>query len=279
MSAESVKDEPRRRMTPSGMRLGLLVFLAVGAGVAWTFPRPVFPRSLPVLVVPDVDDAARAEDERLADSVPDAPDVAELRALFLEQGRAEVGEGETAETFQARGQTLLQKARSVRSAHGTEALHALRAEAMQALAPAMAGELEQDEEEARLGSFPRMLERYGVTVGGEVRAPKRVVRALYLARWNAIHRLELTDGMAREDEQAYWGWLALHAEDAPLARREEAARRFLAAGGHAANEAVGIYALRRGRPTEASERFARAHEMTGSFRVRNHGLAAMSVGP
>ena len=89
--------------------------------------------------------------------------------------------------------------------------------------------------------------------------------------------MEVNEAMVDVELQAYWGWLARHAEAAPMARREAAARAYVEAGGVNGAEVEATFALRRGRPQVAVELFEAAFEETGNLRVRNHGLAVMSV--
>lgn len=219
--------------------------------------------------------AVLASDRRAADQCPRSEAVLGLERLLAAQGRAEVGPGESAEAFQERQAALSEAADRVRRTHGHDALPALRARDTGRLEAALAGALEAETRDALLGSFPRMLERYGLVVGGERIAPFFVTRTLFKARWNALVHLPPTDGFARSELRAYWGWLALHSSGADVALREAALDRYAAAGGERVNEARAVLAHRAGHPSEAARWLDRAVSRHGGLRLRNHALALL----
>lgn len=261
---------------PSDTIVAALVIIAgVTLGtVATAVPRPVAPTALPLFEV----DLAQAEqavrsDTALARSAPRGDLATRLQTLYEQQGQAEVvGDDETA--AQSREASLRTLVAELRASGGDRAVAALRAHAMSELEPALAGRLAPAKRDSVLGSFPRMLERYGLARAGRVVAPAFVVRTLFKARWNAVHRLAPTDGFARVELRAYHGWLALRAESAPIAARIEAATAYGNAGGERADEARGVLLFRAGRAEEAADAFVKAFGESGSWRLRNHGLAA-----
>jgi antitoxin (DNA-binding transcriptional repressor) of toxin-antitoxin stability system len=274
LADHSVKEKPAEagiRATPSGSRLVLTVGAGACAALLLVVPRAVPPRELPPLVL---DPAACAEVEA-RDATLRAPEselVDRIRSGVEAQGRAEVSEGEPTAAYEQRLAEVRAAARALVEAEGEESLDALRAEALRELPRALSGELSRDEEAARLGSFPRMLERYGATRDGEVVAPAPVVRALFAARWDAIVRGDPTARLSPVERQAYWGWLALGDRPVPAELRLRALRETLRAGGWGAREAAAIAAREAGQRAEAEARYAEL-AADGNLRLRNAALA------
>ncbi len=117
---------------------------------------------------------------------------------------------------------------------------------------------------------------YGLTGDGAWRAPDIVVRALFKARFNATLRRPLTEGLHPIELEAYWGWLALEAEEAPIDRRLEALDEYEAVVERTFPEARGVLLFHAGEFLEAAERFEEAYAETGNVRLRNHAMAAMA---
>ncbi len=275
MANERVKQGRRGALgrLSEGGAAALLFVLAVVAGVAiLAVPRPVAPVETPGLHLAPRDVAAvNGRDARLARDAPRFAEADALRRMYREHGRAEI-HGETQSSARRRAGGLAAATRSFREARGDGALWALRAEAVRALPAALAAE-DGEERQALLGTFERVLGRYG----GTEAAPDFVVRTLFVARWNAAHGLPLTEGMEPAELRAYWGWLALEVEDAPLDRRLAALEGYEAAGGERAEEARGALLYRAGRPIAAAEAFERAYGEEGTLRLRNLALAALST--
>jgi hypothetical protein len=277
LADRSVKAKPTRATTtpsgttPSGTRLVVTVVAGACAALLLVMPRPIPTRELPPLVLtgPAVDEvlardaAAVAPSGELADRV---------RRSVEAQGRAEVGEGEPAEVYEARLRDLRAAATELVRTEGEDALDALRAEATSELTRALAGELPREREEAVLGSFPRMLERYGATRDGVVVAPRFVVRVLFAARFDAIVRGDPTARLSPVERRAYWGWLALAERPVPAALRERALAEYARAGGWGSAEATAIAANEAGRTSDAAQRFGEL-AASGNLRWRNAALA------
>ena len=261
-------ETPERRMTPSGARLIVAVTAAGCAAVLLAIPQPVIPTEGPGLRL-DRSAVSAVLDAESNAPAPSGEHVTKLLELHAEQGRVERTEGESRQAFAARERAI----REAIAQLSDDEIDALRARAMQRLGPALAGEVSEDEQAEVLGSFPRMLERYGAARDGEVVAPDFVVRTLYKGRWNGIHRRELTEGFAQVELQAYWGWLALHAESAPLGRRLEGLELYRRAGGGHADEARAYLAFRNEQEARASATYAEIFESRGDLRARNHALA------
>lgn len=271
MADRSVKAKPARETTPSGARLVVTVVAGACAALVLVMPRPVPSRELPPLVLtgPAVDEVLARD----AAAVAPSGELAErVRRLVDEQGRAEVGEGEPTDVYEARLRDLRAAAAELARTEGEEALDALRAEATGDLSRALAGELAREREEAVLGSFPRMLERYGATREGEVVAPSFVVRVLFAARFDAIVRGNPTARLSPVEQRAYWGWLALAERPVPAPLRERALAEYARVGGWGSVEAAAIAANEAGRTSDATQRFGEL-AATGNLRWRNAALA------
>lgn len=277
MSDQSVKAKPAQpasrevRATPSGTRL----VLAVGAGacvaLVLVVPRAVPPRELPPLVL-DARALAEVEARDAARPAPEGELADRVRRGVEAQGRAEVGEGEPVAAYEARLRDLRDAATELARLEGEEAIDALRAEALAELPAALAGELPAEREEARLGSFPRMLERYGATRDGRVVAPEPVVRALFAARFDAIVWGDPTARLSAVERRAYWGWLALSERPVPAELRERALQEHARAGGWGSQEALAIHARETGRIPDAERAFG-ALATEGNLRLRNAALS------
>lgn len=267
-----------RGLTPSGARLIVTTVAACCAFVVLALPRPVPPE--PPVIFPA--DAERELPETLArerEQARGAQGLAgqafeRLRRLEAEQGRAEVGPGEPHAVSQERHLGLLRLLALVEREH-EGATVSLRAEALVALWPALRGELEPQAEQEALGSFPRMLERYGAARDGRRLAPKSVVHAMFKARWNVLHGLGQTDGFTPAEARAFWGWAAANAPADAHALRLEAIRGYAEARGPATRELVAYGAYHAEEYARAARLYDELFEETGFLRHRNHGRAAL----
>jgi len=268
------KARVKPRMTPSGARLIVVTVGACCVGLLIALPRPIEPTELPALRL-DAAAVTEVRAARRAASAPESPQAALLRNLYLEQGRAEVNR-DTESALEVRRTRVDNAVAAFLEAHDEEALAALRNAMVAELPAALGGDLEPEEEEGTLGSFPRILERYHAAVDGVVVAPDFVVETLYAARWNTIFHREPTDGFTDVEKQAYWGWLALRSR-ADMELRKSALEHFAEAGGSGAAEAAAVLAFHSGSPAQAAILFDRLYEGTGELRFRNHALAAQLV--
>ena len=266
-----------RGFTPGGARLIVAavaaacgtVILCLPAGVPPQHPPPIWPdaaeAALPAALAADVELARAAESY-------EGRAVGRLRRLYAEQGLAEVGGGEDPNATHERSLGSSRLLALVEAEHAAAA-RALRAEALVELWPALRGELGLEREREILGSFARILERYGAAVDGRRVAPRSVLRVMYAARWNVIHGLERTEGFTDAEAQAYWGWAALHAPvEGPrgAAVREEAMREYAACGGPDADALRAYVAYGERAFAQASALYQRLFESTGALRYRNH---------
>lgn len=240
-----------------------------------SLPQAVMPHAAPSLRFdPSELRAARSANAAAADSADGWETDSPLWPLYEAQGLAEIGEGESEEEFEARAHSIQTAVAQVRREGGDDALAALRAQVVEGLDGALRGH--RDDEGAFLGTFPRMLERYGALRDGERVAPEIVLRTLFAARFNGIMGLELTEGFSNVELQAYWGWLALGAQDAPQELRAQALDAYIEAGGVDGDEALGWFAFEAGDYTNAARFYARGGD-AGNLRLRNHAVACQNL--
>jgi hypothetical protein len=268
-----------RRLTDSGAKLIVTTVAGGCAAVVLALPQPIDPTETPSV---QLDPAAVAEvrraDREVASPMPSGKKVEQLRELFAEQGRAEYQRGEPVGTAERRLSRLRRTLRRVQAKHGDRAVRSLRAHAVHGLRDALEGRMPSAKRQGVLGSFPRMLDRYGMRdSSGRLAVPFFVVRTLYKASWNAIGGLELTAGFEPVEKRAYWGGLALHARKAPVRRRLRALKRYEGLGGARVAEARGVLLFKAERYGGAREWLQRAHDAAPNFRVRNHMLAASTA--
>ncbi|MCC6873855.1 MAG: hypothetical protein IT378_06030 [Sandaracinaceae bacterium] len=266
-------DDRRARVTAV---LALVLALLTPAALlyAWSRPLPVEPRELPPLVLSAADVAACLErDAADARRAPDDELAHERRRLYHAVNVAEHEESDAPDEAVRRHDQLMSALDALVSAHGTAAVAQARAGDVARLEPALRGELPAGDRLAELGAFVPVLERYGAVEDGRQRAPSFVVRALFWARWNAMHERPLDEGFCPPARIAYEGWLALRAERAPLPARLAALDRYAAAGGPHADEARGVLLFAAGDREGAREALGRALDREPSFRLRNHNLA------
>ena len=263
------------------MKLIFWVLATSLAGATLIAPQPVRPWELPSLRLDRKLAKENAErDRRLSRAAPEGKSVDTLLELFLEHGRAEAEGANTSVDNDLRQVRIFRAMESVVKEHGPESLVALRAKAaedfMQGFSSTPVGPL-GEQRIGRQGAFAEMLERYGAMHDGVVVAPRTTLRALYKARWNAIHRRPLVEGLTPIEQQAYWGWLALHAASAKTALRREALGRFAEVGGSGAEEAVALFHLLDGESEQAANALGDLYEAQGEIRLRNLALGALNV--
>lgn len=239
-------------------------------------PRPVEPTEPPSLTLDrNAESQVLVEDRHAAEEAPAGEAVLALERLLAAQGRAERGPPETPDAIATRQRHLRQAADRVRREGGPGALAALRARAAEGLAPALSGALPEQERDARLGSFPTMLERYALVVRGRRVAPFFVVRTLFKARFNTLVAAPPTDGFRPVERRAYWGWVALHGTGTDPSLRLSALSHYAEAGGRRIDEAHAVLAFEAGRPAEAARWLDRALDAHGGLRLRNYALGLL----
>lgn len=255
---------------PHSIRLAAVLLPLCVLLLLW-LPRPTRPNRPPALQLQE--QAVRAQlalDAERARTAPMDDDVEELQALFLESGQQEVAPYQQAFDLKQRMHRSYKLLQRITEAHGPEAIQALRAAATEALEPVLRGEVTGDARDALLGNFPNVLARHNATIDGHPVAPRFVIRTLYKARWNTLSGLPNSAGFSAIEGQAYFGWLALHADDVPLSMRLQAIPEFELAGGAHVDEAAGVLLYQAGHYSEARDAFERAHDKAPSLRVRNY---------
>lgn len=272
LASDKVKS---RELSSPGIRLILTSVAAGCAAVLLSLPQGVLPLSGPTLRFdPGAASAARRASAQAAEAATGWETDSPLWGLYEAQGLAEVGEGESEEEFETRGRSIQATVAQVRAEGGDEVIASLRAQVVEGLDGALRGE--RDDEGGFLGSFPRMLERYGAMQDGERVAPDIVLRALFAARFNGIVGAELTDGLSDVELQGYWGWLALGATDVPRERRAQALGAYVEAGGLDGNEAMAWFAYEDRDYANAARFYGRGGD-DGNLRLRNHAIACQGM--
>ncbi len=262
-------------------RIGLLLAVCIPAALIalWASPRVARPAELPALVFPAEEVASDiAAQDALAARAVDDDDERERRTLYLAEGLAEVRMGATPEESAHRHARLAHLA-GVIAARDPDMLAAVRARDVTRVMPALRADddASNTDRASELGTFASNLERYGQVIDGRRVAPELVIRTGFLARWNAIHGIVMTDGMTPIERRAYFGWLALEGGTAPIQMRIDALDAYGAAGGTRVWEARGALAYQLGDYAESASDFERAYALTGSLRLRNHALAAAAA--
>jgi len=208
---------------------------------------------------------------------PLARGIEQVRQLYLDWGASEAGGGGSHSV--PRRDAIRAAVASVLAHDGADAIRSLRASLLLELPAALAGRDDEVQDAAMLGAFPRMLTRYGLTRDGAVVGPAFVVRVLYAARFNSILGLPPTSDFAPVEARAYWGWLALGAQEVSPERRMDAVDQYELAGGDHVLEARAYLLFALGRGTHASGLYEEAYRRSGNMRLRNHAMAAASLEP
>lgn len=266
-------------VTESGLKLISWVVGAACVGAMLAIPQPVDPWEMPSLVLDRaaVSDAIRF-DRALAAEAPTSEEAQALRALYLDHGRSEANPPYELTEYNRRQGAIHHATRAMIEAEGPPAFEAMRAQAVEEFVAAFyesEGKPRNDHEVALLGGFPELVQRYGLMLGDVVVAPTLTIRALYKARWNAIHRRPFVEGFSKIELQAYWGWLALHAWGTPLELRREALVAFREAGGAGTEEAAALFDVLDGRFDRAGQSLQALYEQRGELRLRNMSLGAL----
>jgi hypothetical protein len=98
---------------------------------------------------------------------------------------------------------------------------------------------------------------------------------MYKVRWNMVHHLPQQAGLEPIEQQAFHGWIALHAGTVPSPRRAEAARAFYRAGGRRSAQALATWLYHGGDARAAFELMGRAHAQDRALFTRNYELGIM----
>lgn len=262
-----------RAMELSAMALPLCVL------ALWWAPRAATPTEVPALVLPRAAvRTALLDDEALAARAPTSEAETRRRDLYLEQGRAEIRADDSVASATGRAEALIHALAAVAEEGGEDAVAAVRMADVLRIEAALRGVGPPGARAGEAGVFMTTLERWGATEEGRRIAPPIVVRALAIARWNAVFTRPLTEGMGPLHLRAYHGWLAFHGAVGWTELRERALEAYSTAGGGRALETRGVLLVRAGEPLAAREAFEDAYERVGSLRLRNLALGAIEAG-
>jgi len=266
-------------VTESGIKLIVWLVAASLIGAMLAIPQPVDPWEMPSLVL---DRAAASDaiglDETLANEVLDTEEARALRSLFLDHGRSEANPPYARVEFDQRQAAIHRATEVLIEKHGASAFEAMRAGAVEDFVRVFGDgshEAQGDYEVGVLGGMRDVLQTYGAIHQGVLVAPPLTARVFYKARWNSIHRRPFVEGFARDELQAYWGWLALHGWGKPLEEREDALVAFRDAGGFGTQEAAALFDLLASRPDRASKSLEKLYQARGELRLRNLALGAL----
>jgi hypothetical protein len=273
-----VTDEPKSSRSGRAELAGLVLAIALPASLVslWASPRPARPVEMPALVLSAADVRAEiAAQDRLASAAATDEDEHRRRTLYREANLAEIAANDSPEVVSRRTDEL-HRLVAQRAAAGGDAVAAIRARDVQRMLPALrgGGDTSDDDRAAELGIFPETLERYGAVARGVRVAPEIVIRAMFMARWNAMGGLPLTDGMSPIALRAYHGWLAMEGGSASLSLRQSGLDHYAAVGGWRVGEGRAVLAFEAGDFAEAQAGFEQAYDRVGTVRLRNHALAA-----
>jgi hypothetical protein len=260
---------------PEFMLYALFALTNVCALVLFALPRALAPNEPPPLVLDRASvDAVLAADRAASARAPDTKAAQALDSAFLELGAAEDG-GEAGEVLMRRKQSLARiYARFVLDA-GEPAALALRARSLERFEAALALRLSDAETKRVLGLFPEAAARYRALRDGLPVAPHLVLRTLYKVRWNLAMGLAPDYALAATEHRAYYGWLALHADNLDPVARSAALAQYGRAGGTHVAEAKGVLAFLEHDYTLAVAALTEAQRETPSLRIRNWLRGAM----
>jgi hypothetical protein len=125
-----------------------------------------------------------------------------------------------------------------------------------------------------------LLQRYGLLdEQARLLAPALSVRATYKVRWNMLHGLVPDAELAPEELCAYEGWIALHADAAPPARRLRAAEAYAGAGCRHGKQALAQWRFLAGDVEGGFPLMREVYETTSSLRARNLALFMLASAP
>lgn len=275
MDPKSFDEKERRDKSFTGF-FAVVAFATACGIVLVNMPRAVEPARLPPLVLPRalVRDML-AKDRAEAGRAQAGAELDELYELYLGEGHAELAGQQGLLTTGARRQRMAILAPRLFEKLGAEGVRALRARAVERFMLARVSELEDKREaEGLVGTFPNILERYGLTrPDGSLRAPEVSVRALYKARWNMIHELPTRAFFDNAEKRAYEGFVALHAAQVPATERAASARVYYDLHGKRSGEALAVWLYQGRRLREAHLLLEKAAADEGALRARNMLLA------
>lgn len=246
----------------------LFVLTAACILILCSIPRALAPSETPTLLLDRAKTAAVVSADRAA-RAPDTEAARELDKLFLEFGALENHTLEKGPTPKVLAQLLAAAYEKVKRESGEPGVLAVRSAAVERLEAALALRLPDAETERVLGLFPEALGKYAVTRNGFEIAPHFVMRTLYKSRWNLAMGLEAEFKFQPVENEAYYGWLALHSSNLSPGARMLALQRYSAAGGGQIAEARGVLAFMSHDFKQAADVLDQAYRESSSLRIRN----------
>ena len=216
------------------------------------------------------------EDQNLEGSVPQSETVVRIERVYQAAGLAELGAPEEARAHRER-MAECPRVHALEQEAGSDAVNALRCRMTSRGYQALLGQLPDDERRGLIGTLDKSSSGTPPSEKVDCSPPKLFSPRLYKARWNGYMSRELTAGLSTIELQAYWGWLALHAQEIEVRRRLNALDQYEAATGTLLAEARAALLFQIGAYPESSDIYDSLHRSSGSLRYRNHALAAVSA--
>lgn len=264
--------------SPALSTLLLFVVVISCAGFLLWQPRRVALMQMPPLVLPAGPvRAAIIAEEKAAAAAPQTALAAQLDQLWLEGGRIERDGDEPQYSRRTRWRRAHRLYEKVVEESGEDAALALRAQAVERLDDAIDLKLKPELARDVMGDFAVLLEAEGCARGGELLAPRFVVRLLYKARWNIGHELSPDHRLTSIEKRAYFGWQALHGDRLPGEQRMRALDEYRRHGGWRADEAAGVLLRKSQQAHMASGAFRAAYRSSPTLRLRNATFAETSA--
>jgi hypothetical protein len=271
-----LKDETQRSVSRGERSFlatcGALLSALICSIVVIVAPRPVQPGRLPALRVP-LSEAKRAFGEIASSGRALPASLERWYELYREAGLNEREPELDPDIVAAQRSELWHLVEREFPKLGSAGIAALMDTLSERALASLRSERPTAEGYGLLGAFPSLLARYGyLDDRGRAIAPPRVLRVLYLQRFNLICARALDADIDAFDRKLFEGWVALHGAKLPPERRALAARNYAALGGLDAREALAIWSFYGGLTEQAAQLLRREYERTGALRLRNLSL-------
>ncbi|MCA9580432.1 MAG: hypothetical protein KC416_01480 [Myxococcales bacterium] len=263
------------RLTDSGVAFLLLLGATLSAFVVLFLPRGVEPSEVAGLHLDaEAVDAQLAKDRANAKKALATEEDKALNALFREAGTLEFEGARPFDDYQGDRRKRSEAVSDFVEKRGEEALLAHRAAVAEGIVQAITGQLPADRARETMGRFVEGMRRANMATEEHILAPTFMIRTAAKVRWNIVFNRDRTEGLTPIEEQAYYGWLALHVHSLAPKDRLAALQMFRKAGGKVAPGTEATLRFLAGDAKAALDGFRQAYDETGSVRFRNHMLAA-----
>ena len=264
----------KRHFSETDLSVIVLLSMFSLAVVICAVARPVPPGEIPALQLAPKDiDATIAEDRALLVGYSETAAMKSLAVAIREHNLSERGASESGLQIRGRNLDIRFLAGDVRRESGEKGLLALRAKAVEEFEEVMTTPM-SEKAPGVLGTFPDVMERYGVVKDGVLKAPAFVLRTLFKSRWSVMLGLGTNWHFSPAEMRAFYGWLALGASATTVAERSTGLETYAKNGGVGHDEAAAGLAWE-------DHDFERAEAMYRTllgtklhFRFRNHAHAA-----